>query len=345
MKKTLLMIVAALVVASPMVDAQNKIDKQGRRQGHWMRTDKDGAKIFEGTFKDGLETGVFTYYYHDGNVRMRNTYIVPGKVCRHEAFDEQGHLLADGYYNQRNRDSIWHFYATDGRLVKQAAYRMGVKHGQHIVFNQTGDTAEVATWSDNRRHGRWWKRIGKNGYITATYIKGGIEGRLVEYDEHNKLTREGFYEDGYKHGSYRYYENGDLTIDEQWQHGMMLDRRIRLLLPEAEFVSIHDIVCIVPQGKNRVIFYLSDGSKKVSRENPDLVFERIGNELFATANSKSRIVVATHNVQGLGADNEGREILLLDPQPDINIYPDEDGLKMVQSRSYEDSSPLDQLTR
>ena len=61
MKKTALLLAAALLFSSVVASAQNKIDNQGRRQGHWVRTDKDGSKIYEGNFVDGKETGTFTY--------------------------------------------------------------------------------------------------------------------------------------------------------------------------------------------------------------------------------------------------------------------------------------------
>lgn len=332
-----------MVLTSISAVAQNRMDNQGRRQGHWVRTDKDGSKIYEGEFVDGLETGTFTYYYHDGSVRMRNVYSEPGKRCRHEAFDEQGRLLADGWYNQRNRDGEWHFYAEDGRMVKLTTYSMGIKHGLQVVFNQKGDTAEVCTWNNNHRHGRWWKRIGKNGYVTGRYVNGGIEGRLVEYDDAGVLVREGYYADGLKHGTYRYYEGGKMTVDELWSHGLLADRKIRLLLPEEEFVSVFDIACMAPQGKNRVIVYLRNGEKKTTREGADEVYARVGNEIFGTANRKSRILVSRRCLQGLGKDAEGRTILLMEPQPDFDIFPDEDGEKMVRSHQYDDEAPLEKL--
>lgn len=340
MKKTLILLTAALLLTSVSAIAQNKVDKQGRRQGHWIRIDKDGTKIYEGDFLDGKETGTFTYYYADGTVRMRNIYTVPGERCDHEAYDEKGHLLARGHYDRRNRDGQWQFFAEDGRLVKEASYRMGIKDGLHVIYTHTGDTAEVTHWVNNHRHGRWWKRIGKQGYITGTYVNGGLEGRLVEYDDNGLLAREGHYLDGLKHGSYRYYEDGQLTIDERWEHGLMLDRRIRMLLPEEKFLSIHDIICLAPLGKNRVTLLLDDGSKLITHESADLVYERIGDELFDCANRKSRIIVARRAVQGIGKDTEGRDILLLEPQPDFAIFPDEDGIKMVRSRHFDDEPAL-----
>jgi len=341
MKKTIYLLAAAMLLISWSAAAQNQIDKQGRRQGHWVRLDKDGTKIYEGDFVDGKETGTFTYYYADGTVRMRNVYTQPGIRCSHEAFDEQGRLLARGFYDRRNRDGRWQFFAEDGRLVKEADYRLGIKDGLHVIYTQSGDTAEVTHWRDNHRNGRWWKRIGTKGYITGTYVNGGLEGRLVEYDEQGLLCREGNYKDGLKHGSYRYFEQGKLTVDERWEHGMMSDRRVRLLTPQEEFVSIHEMVCLAPQGKGKVVVVLNDGTKKTTIEDPELVLDRIGDELFDCANRKSRIMVARRAVQGLGKDKEDRDILLLEPQPDFAIFPDEDGLKMVRSRHFDDEPALD----
>lgn len=343
MKKTLLFLAAAMMFTAASAVAQNQVDKQGRRQGHWIRTDKDGSKIFEGDFKDGLETGVFTYYYHDGIVRIRNTYSEPGKRCMHEAYDEKGHLLARGEYNQRNRHGLWQFYSEDGRLVKEASYNMGIKDGRHVIFEHNGDTAEVTHWANNHRHGRWWKRIGSKGYITGNYVNGSLEGRLVEYDNNGKLAREGYYVNGLKSGDFRYFEDGVLTIRERWYNGLMNDREIRLLCPDERFVSIYDIACLAAQGKAKTVIFMQDGAKLVAIESADLVFNRAGGEIFTLANRKSRIMVARRWIQGIGKDNEGRDILLLEPQPDFAIFPDEDAVKMVNALKYEGHSPLDDI--
>jgi antitoxin component YwqK of YwqJK toxin-antitoxin module len=340
MKRAILLIAAALLLTSVSAVAQNKTDKQGRRQGHWIRTDKDGSKIYEGDFVDGQETGTFTYYYADGSVRMRNTYTVPGRVCRHETYDEQGHRLTEGVYNQRNRDGLWKFYAADGRLVKEATYSMGIKNGRHVVYERTGDTAEVTTWRNGERNGRWWRRLEGKGYITANYVDGGIEGRLLEYDSEGLIAREGNYKKGLRHGTNDLYEKGQKVVTENWHEGVMSERRLRLLLPEERWVSVYDILCLAPQGKAKVVVYLTDGTKLVTRESADDLYRRLGTDRFVSANRKSRVMVARDNVRGITKDKEGRETLLLEPQPDLVIFPDEDGLKMVQSRQFDDNSPL-----
>lgn len=341
MKKTLLLLAAAMMLTSVSAVAQNKTDQQGRRQGHWIRTDKDGSKIFEGDFVDGLETGTFTYFYHDGSVRIRNTYTEPGRRCLHEAYDEQGHLLARGEYNQRNRHGLWKFYAEDGRLIKETSYNMGVKDGINVIYERNGDTAEVSNWLNNHRHGRWWKRIGKKGYITGNYVNGSLEGRLVEYNDAGLLTREGWYVDGLRHGDYKFFEEGTLTVRERWHHGNMNDREILLRLASGDrFVSIYDIACMAAQGKNKTVVLLKNGITLVANESNELIFNRAGDELFSFANRKSRVTVARKCIQGIGKDKDGRDILLLEPQPDFAIFPDEDALKMVHALQYDEHSPL-----
>ncbi len=334
---------AALMLGAATAEGQNAIDEQGRRQGHWSRVDKDGTKIYEGEFVDGLETGTFTYYHSNGMVRIRNTYTEPGKRCNHEVYDEKGRLMAIGEYHQRNRHGLWKFYAEDGRLVKEATYNMGIKEGRHTIFTRKGDTSEVTLYRNNHRHGRWWKRIGEKGYITGTYVNGSLEGRLVEYDQEGMLAREGYYADGQKHGTYRYYEHGTLAVDERWSHGLLSERKILLRTPEERYESVYNIVCLAAQGKSRVAVYLRDGSKLLVQESADAVYDRLGTERFSSANRKSRVLVAVDAVQGIGKDSEGREILLLEPQPDMAIFPDEDCMKMVNALRYEEHSPLDDI--
>lgn len=325
------LIILALMMMGIVCQAQNQIDKQGRKQGHWVKTDKQGAKLYEGDFVDDLETGTFTYYFPDGTVRITNTYTVPGKVCRHKVYNNRGQLLAEGNFNQKNRDGLWTFYDTGGRRLKLTTYKMGVRHGLQVTFTSNGDTAEVCNWDDNHRHGRWWKRIGKQGYITATFVHGGIEGRLVEYNDGQQLVREGHYTAGERNGSWKYYDQAQLVVDESWKMGSLIDRRVRLLLPEERFVSIYNIAYMAPQGKSKTIVYLLDGTKLVHHEGSDVLYARVGNDRFTLANREARIMVATDLVVGTTRDREGREILSLDPAPDFYVYPDDDCMRMLHS--------------
>ena len=324
-------IIAIVSFQIPSTQAQNKIDKQGRRQGHWIKTDKDGSRIFEGDFQDGKEVGVFNYYYPDGTLKIRNTYTDPGRYCSHEAYDNKGRLLAKGFYNQKNRDSVWHIYNEDGRLVKIAGYKMGVKDGPHIIFASNGDTAEVAYWRDNHRHGRWWKRLGDKAFITANYVNGFLQGKLVEYGDDGKLRREANFKDGAKDGRTRFFEGGVCTVDENWQSGVLADRKILLHCPTERWQSVFGIAYIMPKGSNGTLVYLNDGTKLSCSESPETLNERVGDNLFVIIDRKSRILANSQSIIGITKDDDGRDILELLPKPSFTIFPDEECLRMVRS--------------
>ena len=329
-------IILSLLCLAFVCQAQNRVDNQGRRQGRWIKTDKDGSRIFEGEFKDGKEVGVFNYYYPDGTLKMRNTFTDPGRYCSHEAYDSKGRLIAKGFYDQQNRDSVWLFYNEEGRLVKRAAYRMGIKQGTHVVFDSNGDTAEVTNWFDNRRHGRWWKRVGQRGYITCKYVNGGIEGRLVEYDDNGKMVREGFYKKGLKDGNNRLYENGVMTVDESWSEGNLSDRKIRVSCPTERWVSIYSIAYYLPKGTTGTNLYLNDGTRLVCNEVPDIIGQRIGDGPFVLVDRKSRVMANTASIEGLDKDPDGRDILKLSPKAPFTIFPDDECKKMVRSLNRND---------
>ncbi|MBP5515996.1 MAG: hypothetical protein J6X86_03505 [Bacteroidales bacterium] len=326
------LIVLILLCLGFTCNAQNKRDNMGRRQGKWIKTDKDGSRIFEGEFKDDKEIGVFNYYYPDGTLKIRNTYTIPGRYCRHEAYDRQGHLLATGFFDQKNRDSVWHFYNEQGRLVKTAGYRMGIKQGAHIIFTATGDTAEISNWDDNRRHGRWWKRIGEKGWISGKYINGLMQGKLVEYADNGQKVREGNYKDGMKDGKYQYFENGSVTVDETWQTGTLTDRKIRINVNNSiRMQSVFGIAYFLPKGSNGTIVFLNDGSKLMCSDQFETINERVGRDLFVIVDRNSRLMANIGNIIDIVPDDDGRPTLELEPKPPFEIFPDDDCIKLVKS--------------
>lgn len=329
--KKFIILASSLFLVTSLLSAQNRIDNQGRRQGRWIKTDTDGSRIFEGEFKDGKEVGVFNYYYPNGKLKIRNTFTIPGRYCSHEAFDKEGRLLTKGFFDQKNRDSVWLFYNEDGRLIKRATYRMGIKQGLHIVFTAQGDTAEVTNWLDNSRHGRWWKRIGKKGFITGNYMKGKMEGQLKEYDDNGKIARDGNYKNGLKDGNNTIYENGIATVMEVWQNGALASRNIKVTCPDERWISAFSIAYYMPKGSNGTNVYLNDGSRLQCSESPDLIGQRLADSPFVIVDRKSRLVANTNNIEGIEKDTEGREILKLAPATPFSIFPDDECKKMIRS--------------
>lgn len=313
--------------------AQNQIDQQGRRQGPWVKVDKNNRKIYEGTFKDDHETGVFTYYYPNGAVRMKNTFTPDGKYCSHEVYSEKGHLLATGFYNQKNRDSVWHIYNEDGALVKINRYRMGVKWGTFYSFSPEGDTLEIFTWKDNKRHG-YARRVTRDGYVEMHYADGLLHGPMAEY-ANGKRIKEGQFENALRVGEWKRWMRGTLSVKETWRDGMLIERKVLVLSTDMpRFISTKEIAYFYKSGNTNTVIILRNGRQMSSNEDFDSFSEKIGTENFAIVDRKNRVVTATDCIKGFSKDPEGRTILELTPQSRFNIFVDEkkdaDLIKMVE---------------
>lgn len=316
--------------------AQNQVDKQGRKQGAWTKVDKNNRKIYEGTFKDGHEVGVFTYYYPNGAIRMKNTFSEDGKYCSHEVYSEKGRLMATGFYNQKNRDSVWHIYNDDGALVKINRYRMGVKWGRFYTFSPEGDTLEIFTWKDNKREGQARRRT-RDGYVEMVYRNGLLDGLVTEY-ANGKKVEEGVYSNAMRQGEWKRWSNGVLSVKETWRDGMLIKREVWTITSDMpRFVKTSEIAYFYKRGSVTFIM-LRNGKMISSNEDIDVYFDKVGEDNFFTVDRKNKVVAAVDCIKGFSKDSEGRTVLKLEPKPDnFTIFVDEnkeDGrelIKMVNS--------------
>lgn len=321
-------ITTLLAILPLMAMSQNMMDSQGRRQGKWVKTDKNNRKVYEGTFKDGLEVGTFTYYYSDGTVRMKNTFLVDGKYCSHEAYDKNGKLMAKGFYNQKNRDSIWNIYNAEGKLLKSETYKMGTKTGKSVLFSAKGDTVEIQYWNDNKKHGRWYRKV-LNGYLEGNYANNLLDGPFAEY-RNGKVVAEGRYSEGLRNGQWKHYDGNNLEVVEKWNNGNLIDRKVLIYSEKPQMISTDEIAYFYPKGKKTIVITM-DGNTIIDDENSHKLFEKVGEEQFVTLNKEKQLVAAYRCIMGFETDADGKEYVNLSPKLSFILYPDDDCRKLVES--------------
>lgn len=317
-----------LAILPLMAMSQNMMDSQGRRQGKWVKTDKNNRKVYEGTFKDGLEVGTFTYYYSDGTVRIKNTFLVDGKYCSHEAYDKNGKLMAKGFYNQKNRDSVWNIYNAESKLLKSETYKMGTKTGKSVLFSTNGDTIEIQYWNDNKKHGRWYRKV-LNGYLEGNYANNLLDGPFAEY-RNGKVAAEGHYSEGLRNGQWKHYDGNNLEIVEKWNNGNLIDRKVLIYSEKPQMISTDEIAYFYPKGKKTIVITM-DGTTIVDEENSHKLFEKVGEDNFVTLNKEKQLVAAYRCIMGFEKDADGKEYVNLSPKLSFNLYPDDDCRKLVES--------------
>ena len=81
-KQSLALILSALVLMPCVLDAQNKTDEKGRKQGKWSKAYPNGQVRYSGEFKDDKEVGTFSYYSKDGKLtpRIQESHILIGHI-------------------------------------------------------------------------------------------------------------------------------------------------------------------------------------------------------------------------------------------------------------------------
>ena len=116
-------------------DTINKTDAGGKKQGFWIKKDKDGKKIYEGQFNNDIPYGTFKYYYPDGALKAVSVLSDNGRCSRTTTFFKNGRKMAEGKYIDEKRDSTWKFYTEfDNIMVSEEFYKDGKKDGISKTF-------------------------------------------------------------------------------------------------------------------------------------------------------------------------------------------------------------------
>lgn len=188
-------------------DQLNFTDTLGRKQGHWIKYDSNKKKVFEGSFKDDVPLGKFTYYSGNNLPWAITVFSQQGKVGYTKHLSAGGKVTAEGKYINRQKDSLWKFYDGTGVLKAEENYLNGIKHGKSKVYYSSGKLAEEKNWSNNLLDGICIKYF-ENGNIKSQreLIKDKVEGKVRFNHPSGKVYAEGSYINDMKEGVWTFYE-------------------------------------------------------------------------------------------------------------------------------------------
>ena len=216
-------------------DAPNKLDENGKKQGHWIKYDENKKKIYDGNFVDDIPFGKFTYYYETGLLKAINLFSQNGTVSRAQLYDSGGKLSGEGKYVNQKRDSIWKFYNIDGKVISDENYVNGLKNGKFRVFYASGELAEEKTWANGKLNGEV-KKYFENGQLKyyGHVIDDKVEGKTTYYYSTGKIEAEGMYMADLKEGEWKYYEeNGKVKRVDKYINGRNTEPD-KDVIPQAE---------------------------------------------------------------------------------------------------------------
>ena len=103
-------------------DSINQTDKQGLKQGFWIKKYPNGNIMYQGYFIDDKPAKLMKRFYENGEIKSTFLFYNNNKSCAAHIYYPDSLLMAMGTYKNGKRDSLWRFYSDQGPMVLQENY-------------------------------------------------------------------------------------------------------------------------------------------------------------------------------------------------------------------------------
>lgn len=117
-----------MVLTPCLLNAQNVIDENGKKQGKWSKNYPNGQVKYKGEFKNDKEIGTFSYYNEEGKLTQTIEYSEDGIKGFATFYYPDGQKMSEGYYLNKQKDGIWVTYNEKGEKIKEENYLKGKKN-------------------------------------------------------------------------------------------------------------------------------------------------------------------------------------------------------------------------
>lgn len=190
-----------LISASTAVFAQevNKMNAQGQKEGSWVGYYPKTNNIkYEGTFKNGKESGTFNFYADSGEKKLIATKEFKADGTVYSIFYSGKKKISEGVYVNKLKEGIWKVYHADGKSVmSEEPYKNDKLNGIKKAYYISGNLSEEVGYKNGVEDGIW-NQYAENGVkIKETQYKNGIlDGKLIIRDQNGKVTDEAKYVNG-----------------------------------------------------------------------------------------------------------------------------------------------------
>jgi antitoxin component YwqK of YwqJK toxin-antitoxin module len=229
---------AALILALPAIATCqtgpeiNKTDKQGMKQGHWMKKYPDGIIQYEGEFKDDHPVGEFKRYYEDSKLKSVLVYSSDGNEAGAAIYHRNGFISSKGKYINQLKEGKWKFYSAnvEGYLISEEEYRGNLRNGPSLKYYPDGTVAERLNYLNDKREGEWLQyRMNGNMFLRSFYSGDMLNGKFEVWFENGLIEFSGFYENDSREGTWLLYnQDGNLIYKMDYIDGVTNDRQLEI---------------------------------------------------------------------------------------------------------------------
>jgi len=193
---------------SQTVQDFNQTDKNGKKQGRWMKYYPNGKIMYDGFFNDDKPTGEFKRYYEDNVLKALLIFSKNGTEATTTLYYPNGLIASKGKYVNQLKEGKWQFFSStnEGLLIREEEYASNKRNGLSVTYYPDSTIAEKLYYENDIRNGEWIKYY-PDGTLTfkTTCQNGKLNGRFEAFFENGKTEFLGQYIDDLRDGLWIIY--------------------------------------------------------------------------------------------------------------------------------------------
>jgi antitoxin component YwqK of YwqJK toxin-antitoxin module len=152
--------------------------KRGRQNGEWLYYFDNGKLNRKATFVDGLPDGSREIFRADGTLLAKRGFKDGKRDGEWITYDKSGKQpVREEHYVDGKPDGVWKVWFPDGKLKQQITLREGERHGTSTEWDESGEKRAEVNYVDGKLHGtvtRWFPGGRK---VVQRYNEGRLESQ------------------------------------------------------------------------------------------------------------------------------------------------------------------------
>jgi antitoxin component YwqK of YwqJK toxin-antitoxin module len=217
----------------------NMTDKQGRKQGHWIKKYPNEAVMYDGYFKDDHPVGEMKRYYETQKLKSVLKYSDDGRKASATMYHPNGYISAKGKYVDQKKEGKWLFYSEfiEGYLILEENYTADLKNGPSVKFYPDSTVAQKLTYIKDLKQGEWTQYYPSGAvWLKSNYHNGKINGKFEVWFENGAIEYSGQYIDDSRDGEWVIFKN-DGTIKYKMTYVLGITNDRQMDIDESDFLD------------------------------------------------------------------------------------------------------------
>jgi len=208
----------------------NQTDKNGNKQGHWIKKYPNQVVMYDGYFKGNNPIGEFKRYYENSTLQSLLIFNDTGSDAEASIYHPNGFIASRGKYIDQKKEGKWQFFSgyIEGYLICEEFYIRNIRNGESIKLYPDSTVAEKVSYINNSRDGEWIQYYPDNAIcLRSNYINGKVNGKFEVWFDNGKIQISGKYKNDKRDGTwYIYNTDGTLKYKLEYINGVTNDKQL-----------------------------------------------------------------------------------------------------------------------